>query len=69
MCPERRDEPDLTAEQRELLRAAVRRGYFEVPRRVSLADLAEEQGVSDREASERLRRGVEAMVSDAVLDA
>jgi hypothetical protein len=48
----------LSAVQRETLSAALEAGYFDVPRRVSIADLAERLGVSDQAVSERLRRGL-----------
>lgn len=46
----------LTTRQRETLRLAADRCYFEIPRRATLADLADELGVSDQAISERLRR-------------
>jgi hypothetical protein len=53
-----RDEPfGLTDEQREAIEIALDRGYFEVPRRATLSDLAAEVGVSQQAVSERLRRG------------
>ena len=58
----------LTETQRELLQSAVREGYFKVPREVSLVDLAEIHGLSDREVSERLRRGLNVVVRDATFD-
>ena len=48
---------DLTDEQREAIELALERGYFEVPRRATLSDLAAELGVSQQAISERLRRG------------
>ncbi|MFC4357676.1 helix-turn-helix domain-containing protein [Halobium salinum] len=57
---------DLTDEQREALVAAVRRGYFEVPRRATLSDLADELAVSDHAVSERLRRGLGRLVAQVV---
>lgn len=48
----------LTDVQRETLRLAVERGYFEVPRQTSLVDLAAELGVSDTAVSQRLQRGL-----------
>jgi predicted DNA binding protein len=48
---------DLTATQRETLRLAHEWGYFEVPRRNNLVELAAELGVSDSAVSQRLRRG------------
>ncbi|MDL5362608.1 helix-turn-helix domain-containing protein [Halalkalicoccus sp. NIPERK01] len=47
----------LTAEQREALSVAYRRGYFEEPRRATLGDVAEELGISARAVAGRLRRG------------
>lgn len=49
---------DLTDTQRELLQTAVREGYFEVPREIALVELAEKHGISDREASEEMLRGL-----------
>lgn len=46
----------LTARQQEILDAAYREGYFEVPRRITLARLAERLGVAKSTLSESLRR-------------
>ena len=54
----------LTREQREALTVAQEMGYFDVPRRASMADLAEELGISSQAVSERLRRGHRALVED-----
>ena len=59
---------DLTVEQREALVDAVRRGYFEVPRGVTLGDLAEELGITPQAASERVRRGANAVLRGVLLD-
>ncbi|WP_269782693.1 helix-turn-helix domain-containing protein [Halobacterium wangiae] len=56
----------LSAKQREALEAAVAAGYFEVPRRASLSDLAEDLGVSTQAVSERLRRGITTLVENAL---
>jgi hypothetical protein len=48
----------LTTPQTELLTAAVESGYFDVPRRITMADLATEFDISNQAASERLRRGL-----------
>jgi predicted DNA binding protein len=48
----------LTDDQRELLRLAHREGCYRIPREITLRELAERTGVSDREASRALRRGV-----------
>jgi predicted DNA binding protein len=57
---------DLTGSQRDLLRNAVREGYFEVPRKISLAKLAEKHEISSQDASEKLRRGLDVVVHAAV---
>jgi predicted DNA binding protein len=46
----------LTKKQRELLEIAYRKGFFDVPRRVTLGQLAEELGVSRSTLMESLRR-------------
>lgn len=56
----------LTETQRETLLAANETGYFEVPRESTLVELAEDLGVSDTAASQRLRRGMATLV-DATL--
>jgi predicted DNA binding protein len=48
----------LTAPQRETLVRAVEGGYYDIPRRMSTADLAEEFDVSDQAVTERLRRAI-----------
>lgn len=53
----------LTAEQYEALAVAIDRGYFEIPRRVSLAELADELGISHQALSERFRRAYRTLVS------
>lgn len=58
---------DISEPQREILLLAAREGYFDVPRRVSLADLAADIGVSSQAASERLRRGLDSLVERALL--
>lgn len=47
----------LTAEQREALVLALRRGYFETPSEISLGELGEELGISKQSLSARIRRG------------
>lgn len=56
----------LTDSQREALRLAAAEGYFSIPRETSLAELAEQLGVSGQATSERLRRGLEALVRDSL---
>jgi len=57
---------ELTGTQRETLRMALERGHFAVPRKADLADLGEEMGVSDTAVSERLRRGIAALLSTTI---
>lgn len=54
---------DLTVTQAETLVTAFESGYFDVPRRVTLAELAEELDVSEQAVSERLRRGLFALLT------
>ncbi|WP_255190899.1 helix-turn-helix domain-containing protein [Natronobeatus ordinarius] len=47
----------LTDRQREVLEAALREGYFEVPRECTLEELADDLGIDKSTASGILRRG------------
>ena len=65
------DEPDesndpLTDRQREAVAAAFNAGYFEVPRGVPLQAVADELGVSQQAASERLRRAMHHLAAEVV---
>jgi len=53
----RNPETLLTERQRECLTIAFREGYFEVPRRCTLTDVADAIGVDKSTASETIRRG------------
>lgn len=57
----------LTEEQYQALVLAAERGYFQVPRAVSLETIAAEIELSHQALSERLRRGTEALVEDTLL--
>lgn len=59
---------DLTPEQREALLLALEEGYFDVPREVTMVELAQKLGISDSAASQRLRRGLTKVLSDTVAD-
>ncbi|WP_433629498.1 helix-turn-helix domain-containing protein [Halomicrococcus sp. NG-SE-24] len=48
----------LPGEERETLRVALEKGYFEVPRATTLVEIADELGRSDVEVSQQLRRGM-----------
>lgn len=56
----------LTPEQRETLRLAYERGYFEIPRAVTTAELATELDISDQAVSERLRRGYARLIESTL---
>ncbi|ESP87334.1 helix-turn-helix domain-containing protein [Candidatus Halobonum tyrrellensis] len=57
----------LTAGQIQALRAACTAGYFEIPRRATLEEVAEDLDISHQALSERLRRGHNALIQDTVL--
>ena len=65
------DDPQfgLTAAQREALSIAVERGYYDIPRRCSTADLADELGISSQALTERLRRAVANLTRHTVIAA
>ncbi|WP_123536780.1 helix-turn-helix domain-containing protein [Halosimplex salinum] len=52
-------ETALTDTQREALVLAYRRGYFETPREVTMADIGDELGITQQAVASRLRRGIE----------
>jgi hypothetical protein len=56
----------LTTEQYEVLSEAAENGYFEVPRGVTLEELADQLDVSHQALSERLRRAIDALVEDTL---
>ncbi|WP_435117990.1 helix-turn-helix domain-containing protein [Halolamina sp. C58] len=57
---------DLSTKQVEALCAALEAGYFETPRGTDLGTLAEEFDISEQALSERLRRGVAAVLESTV---
>lgn len=59
----RTSELDLTDEQYETLVAAINRGYFDIPRKISMEELADELGISHQATSERLRRAYRTLVT------
>lgn len=61
-----RPEFGLTDTQRETLETALDVGYFEIPRETDLVELANRLGVSDTAASQRLRRGLSALLERTV---
>lgn len=57
----------LTSKQREALVRAVEAGFFEVPRSVTVDELATELGISTSALSERLRRGMAVLVGSTLV--
>ena len=57
---------DLTDQQREALAMAIERGYFDVPRGVTLNELAEDVDITQQAMSERLRRGEQTVIRAAL---
>lgn len=58
----------LTDAQQHALVSAAREGYFEVPKKVTLVELAEVLDISDQAASERIRRGLEQLLTATLLN-
>lgn len=57
---------NLTPAQREGLVFALQRGYFGSPKQVTLRELAEELSISKQALSQRLRRGNEKVLQEAL---
>lgn len=66
--PESSPRYGLTERQRDALALAVERGYYDIPRRVSTADVAADLDISDQATTERLRRGIRTLVEHTLLD-
>lgn len=56
----------LTPAQRTTLIRAVEAGYYEIPRKITTRELAEEFDVSDQAVTERLRRAIVNLVANTV---
>jgi len=56
----------LTDQQHEALRTAYELGYFEIPRRASLQEVAAELDISASSVSERLRRAQTRLIEETV---
>lgn len=56
----------LTKVQRDTLVRAVEGGYYDIPRRISTQELADEFGVSDQAVTERLRRAIIQLVESTL---
>ncbi|MFC6904072.1 bacterio-opsin activator domain-containing protein [Halalkalicoccus tibetensis] len=64
--PQMEGQPGLTDLQHDTLVTALRAGYYEVPRGLSMDELAGELGVSQQALSNRLRRGHRTLVENAL---
>lgn len=56
----------LTDDQRDALVMALEKGYFAVPRGITLVELAEDLGISDSAVSQRIRRGLTRLLSSGL---
>jgi predicted DNA binding protein len=56
---------DLTEPQREALLLAYEQGYYDSPRTTTLADLADQFGISRQAVSNRLKRGTRQLIENA----
>lgn len=59
----------MSSEQQEALMTAYERGYFDIPRGTSLAELAEVFDISDSAYSQRLRRGLASLIYETMVKA
>ena len=62
------DSQPLTSAQRTFVASAIEHGYFEIPRGISMVELAAEHDISDQAASERLRRGLSNLLGNGKFD-
>lgn len=58
----------LTSSQREAMLAAYELGFFEIPRSVTMSDLADHFDISEQAVSQRLRRGTANLIHDMLFD-
>lgn len=65
---ERSGQFGLTSVQYDSLSLACERGYYEIPRKANLTDLANEMGISHQAYSERLRRATEGLIEQTILE-
>ena len=64
---ERKGRFGLSDEQQETLAAATKLGYYDVPRGITQAELAEKLGVSHQALSERLRRAQKTLNENTII--
>lgn len=61
------DGNSMTSQQHEAVLTAYERGYFDVPRNTSVSELAGLFEISDSAYSQRLRRGLAALVYETMM--
>jgi len=61
------DQSTLSTVQRETLLRAYHQGYFKVPRRTTLTELADAEGISDSALSQRIRRATDGLIEQTLL--
>ena len=66
MNHERHGRFGLTAQQSEILVIAESRGFFDIPQKAHMDDLAEELGISRQAVSERLRRAHKRLIQSTM---
>ncbi|WP_440991700.1 helix-turn-helix domain-containing protein [Haloarchaeobius baliensis] len=59
---------DLTPAQQEALVLAYEQGYYESPRQVTLAELAETLGITGQSLGSRLRRGTHRLIENTLIE-
>lgn len=57
----------MTTNQQDALVRAFEAGYFNVPKEVTLTELAEAQGVSHQAMSEQIRRGIHHLIEQTLI--
>ncbi|MFC6826637.1 helix-turn-helix domain-containing protein [Halopelagius fulvigenes] len=65
---ESRSEYDLTETQRTALLLAHERGYFDSPRRATLAEIAEDLDITRQSLASRLRRGHKRLIENTLVN-
>lgn len=63
----RQREHGLTATQRDTLATALHEGYFNVPRDLTIDELADILGISSNAASQRIRRASASLIQDTIV--
>lgn len=57
----------LSHQQRDALILALERGYFDVPRGVTLTEIGDELGITQQATSERIRRAAQKVLRSVLL--